>query len=303
MLRRTTLIPLFFNTDANEIRTLFEPVSDNACKEALDLLKRYHEFQLEANEGNWRSCVSKAVSILRGKLGRKSVVEKEVEAFEEMPFIRNEFFVGGEREIMEIETAFFGCRDYLADEENEVDHGRAGQYISSEFGKWEGRNSLKRSKQNKSKSGKLKNFGSSVVCINGLPGIGKTEIALEFAYRYSQIYNMVLWVGGEARYFRQNILNLSLNIGLDVGADEEKERGRIRSFDEQQAFKRVKRELFRDTPYLLIIGNLENEREWWEGKDLHDFIPRNTGGTHVLITTRLSKATSLDSMKLTIAFE
>ncbi|XP_073047966.1 uncharacterized protein [Primulina eburnea] len=301
--QKKNLIPLFFNTDANEIRTLFESVSDYACKEALDLLKRYHEFQLEANEGNWRSGVSKAVSILRRKLGRKSVVEKEVEAFEEMPFVRNEFFVGREREIMEVETAFFGCRDYSADEESEIDHGRAGKYISSEVGKWEpanGRNSRKRPKQKKSKSEKLKNFGSTVVCINGLPGIGKTELALEFAYRYSQRYKMVLWVGGEARYFRQNILNLSLNMGLDVSADEERERGRIRSFDEQEseAFKRVKRELFRDTPYLLIIDNLENEREWWEGRDLHDFIPRNTGGTHVIITTRLNTETSFDSIKL-----
>lgn len=93
--QKKNLIPLFFNTDANEIRTLFEPVSDNACKEALDLLKRHHEFQLEANEGNWRGCISKAVSILRGKLGRKSVFEKEVEAFEELPFLRNEFLWGG----------------------------------------------------------------------------------------------------------------------------------------------------------------------------------------------------------------
>ncbi|MFS7946477.1 putative P-loop containing nucleoside triphosphate hydrolase [Helianthus anomalus] len=111
---------------------------------------------------------------------------------------------------------------------------------------------------------------------------------------------MVLWVGREARYFRQNILNLSINLGLDVSADEEKERGRIRSFDEQEteAFKRVKQELFRDMPYLLIIDHLEKERDWWEGKDLHDLIPRNTGGSHVIITTRLPRVLSFDPMQL-----
>ncbi|KAM2047013.1 hypothetical protein ACFX1T_005729 [Malus domestica] len=111
---------------------------------------------------------------------------------------------------------------------------------------------------------------------------------------------MVLWISGEARYFRQNILNLSQNLGLDVSADAEKDRGRIRSFEEQEfeAFKRVKRELFRDMPYLIVIDNLETEREWWEGKDLHDLIPRNTGGSHVIITTRLSKVMNFDAMQL-----
>ncbi|CAA7062607.1 unnamed protein product [Microthlaspi erraticum] len=113
---------------------------------------------------------------------------------------------------------------------------------------------------------------------------------------------MVLWVGGEARYFRQNLLNLSFSLGLDVSADAEKDRGRLRSFDEQEfeAFKRIKRELFRDMPYLLIIDNLEIEKDWWEGKDLNDLIPRNTGGTHVLITTRLPKVMTFDTVQLSV---
>ncbi|KAL2473165.1 P-loop containing nucleoside triphosphate hydrolase superfamily protein [Forsythia ovata] len=331
--QKKNLIPLFFDTEANEIVSLFNPHSDNKeCREALDGLMRSHEFRLEANEGNWRNCVSKAAGILRAKLGRKSMAEKEVEGFEELPFPRNKCFVGREKEIMEVETTFFGYGDYLeqectmptikggtpgqseglADEECEVDTVRGGKYINLEVGTckeptleaWAesviGRNSQKRPKYRKSRSGKNKSFGSSVVCINGSPGVGKTELALEFAYRYSHRYKMVLWVGGETRYFRQNILNISLNMGLDVSADAEKERGRIRSFDEQEseAFKRVKRELFRDMPYLLIIDNLETEREWWEGKDLHDLIPRNTGGTHVIITTRLPRVMNFETIQL-----
>lgn len=330
--QKKNLIPLFFDTDINEIAS---PVNQNSqnkeCKEAIDGLMKSQEFMLEANDGNWRSCVTKATGILTGKLGRKSVVEKEVEIFEDLPLPRNKFFVGREKEILDIETAFFGCGEYfeqetslpiirggtpgqcegLADEESEVDAGR-GRYINLEVGKCKepnleawiepviGRNSFKRLKYKKSKSGKYKSFGNSIVCINGASGIGKTELALEFAYRYSQRYKMVLWVGGEARYFRQNILNLSLHMGLDVSADAEKERGRIHSFDEQEseAFKRVKRELFRDMPYLVIIDNLETEKEWWEGKDLHDLIPRNTGGSHVIITTRLSRVMNFDPMQL-----
>nr|GME12400.1 uncharacterized protein LOC109178112 [Ipomoea batatas] len=316
--QKKNLIPLFFGTDATEISTLTLANPENKkCKEALDAVLKCHEYKLEAKEGNWRSCVSKAAGILRAKLGRRSVAEKmnHPEGLEELPFPRNKHFVGREKEIMEIEAAFFGSGDSfeqengqsegLADDESEIDGGR-GKYINLEVGRcnngetWVERNSVKRSKYKKSKSCKDRSFGSSVVCISGLPGGGKTELALEFAYRYWQRYKMVLWVGGEARYFRQNILNISVNLGLDVSADAEKERGRIRSFDEQEseAFKRVKREIFRDMPYLLIIDNLETENEWWEGKDLHDLIPSNTGGTHVIITTRISRVMNMDPLQL-----
>ena len=312
--QKKNLIPFFFGTDPAEIINLLNHNSiDKECKEAIERVMKCHEFKLEAGEGNWRSCVSKAAGILRGKLGRRSVAEKEVEGFEELPFPRNRYFVGREKEMMEMETAFFGNVDCLEqDEESNGGTARGEKYINLEMGNCKeptleawvepvvGRSSFKRPKYKKSKSGNYKSFGSSVVCINGGPGVGKTELALEFAYRYSHRYKMVLWVGGEARYFRQSILNLSLKLGLDVSADAEKERGRIRSFEEQEfeAFKRVKRELFRDMPYLLIIDNLETEKEWWEGKDLHDLIPRNTGGSHVIVTTRLSKVMNFDIMHL-----
>ncbi|KAG6790890.1 hypothetical protein POTOM_007060 [Populus tomentosa] len=333
--QKKNLVPIFFNTDLAEITGLLNCNSiDKECREVIDGLVKSNELKLEVNEGNGRSCVAKAAGILRAKLGRKSVAEKAAEGSEEIPFPRNKCFVGREKEIMEIETALFGCtdsseQDYavpiikgetsgqsegLADEESDTfSSSRGGRFINLELGgkckeptleAWvepvTGRNSLKRSKYKKSKSGNYKTLDSSVFCINGVAGIGKTELALEFAYRYSQRYKMVLWVGGDARYFRQNLLNLSQNLGLDVSADAEKERGRIRSFKEQEneAFERVKRELFRDMPYLLIIDNLETEREWWEGKDLHDLIPRNTGGTHVIITTRLSKTMNFDIMQL-----
>ncbi|KAJ0688796.1 putative AAA+ ATPase domain, P-loop containing nucleoside triphosphate hydrolase, TIR [Helianthus annuus] len=330
--QKKNLIPLFFDTDINEVVNLLGQNADTKeGKEVIDGLTKSHEFKLEANEGNWRSCVSKTAAILRGKLGRMSVAEKEIENIDEIQFSRSRFFVGREKELAEIEAAFFGCRgiesenvvndgrertpgtsEGLADEESEGDGGRKGKFISLEVGKCKepkleawvepviGRNSLKRPKYKKTKSGKYKNLASSIVCINGGPGVGKTELALEFAHRYSQRYKMVLWVGGECRYFRQNIFNLSMNLGLDISADEEKERGRIRSFDEQEteAFKRVKREVFRDMPYLLIIDDLETENDWWEGKDLHDLIPRNTGGSHVIITTRLPRVMSFDPMQL-----
>ncbi|ESQ42816.1 hypothetical protein EUTSA_v10012581mg [Eutrema salsugineum] len=333
--QKKNLIPIFYGTGPSEIMGLLNcNAIDKECKEAIDGLIKSHEFKLEANESNWRSCVAKTATILRGKLGRKSVVDKEtVDRIDELPFPRNRSFLGREKEMTEMEIAFFGNGEYLesttpstkgeasgqseglADEESDVVSTRNGKFISLELGKcseprseaWSdpngGKNSLKRLLKTKKYRNSNNCKGStSVVCVNGVPGIGKTELALEFAYRYSQRYKMVLWVGGEARYFRQNLLNLSFSLGLDMSADAEKDRGRLRSFDEQEfeAFKRIKRELFRDMPYLLVIDNLEIEKDWWEGKDLNDLIPRNTGGTHVLITTRLPKVMTFDTVQLSV---
>ncbi|XP_042493680.1 uncharacterized protein LOC122073207 [Macadamia integrifolia] len=328
--QKKNLIPLMFETDPTEIIGLLNRTSDaKDWKELIDSLMKSHEYKLEANESNCRSCISTASGVLRTKLGRKSIAEKEVQGFEELPFPRNRLFVGREKELMDIEAAFFGYGDCLehepssgkggpegtlesfGDEETETVRNRRGRYINLEMRKCReptleawiepgiGRSPSKRPKQKKSRGGNNKSLGN-VMCINGVSGVGKTELALEFAYRYSQRYKMVLWVGGESRYFRQNILNLSLSLGLDVSAEPDKERGRIRNFEEQEfdAFQRVKRELFRDMPYLLIIDNLESENEWWEGKDLHDLIPRNTGASHVIVTTRLSKVMNFDPLQL-----
>ncbi|KAL1195237.1 hypothetical protein V5N11_029149 [Cardamine amara subsp. amara] len=333
--QKKNLIPIFYGTGPSEIMGLLNcNAIDKECKEAIDGLIKSHEFKLEANETNWRSCVGKTATILRAKLGRKSVVDKEiVEGIDELPFPRNRSFLGREKEILEMEMALFGNGEYLesttpstrgeasgqseglADEESDAVSTRNGKFISLELGRCSeprseawidpngGKNSLKRLlKTKKYRNSSNCKSSTSVVCVNGIPGIGKTELALEFAYRYSQRYKMVLWVGGEARYFRQNLLNLSFSLGLDVSADAEKDRGRLRSFDEQEfeAFKRIKRELFREMPYLLIIDNLEIEKDWWEGKDLNDLIPRNTGGTHVLITTRLPKVMTFDTVQLSV---
>ncbi|WVZ92333.1 hypothetical protein U9M48_038407 [Paspalum notatum var. saurae] len=342
--QKKNLVPILFDTEPSEIAGLFDgKLEDKEGKEAFEGLMRCHEFKLEANESNSRSCVSRTVTLLRSKLGRKNIAEKMNEASDGLPFPRNRHFVGREKELSEIEGLLFGSMvdiqevdcprasstnerssgvsDGFADEDSDTARKSNARYISLEMRKckeptleaWidpvielssgKGRSLQKqRSKHRRSRFRcNSKGYSSAnVICINGSSGIGKTELALEFAYRYSQRYKMVLWIGGEARYLRQNILNLSMNLGLDISAEAEKERGRIRSFEEQEfdAFQRVKRELFCDVPYLLVIDNLESERDWWEGKDLHDFIPRNTGATHVLVTTHLQRVMNLEPMQL-----
>ncbi|XP_023749711.1 uncharacterized protein LOC111897991 [Lactuca sativa] len=292
--QKKNLIPVFFDTNLNEVSNVLGRNSDGKdCNEAIEWLMKFHEFKLEANEGNWRSCVCRSVGILTGKLGRKSTVaEKETENnVDEMPFPKNRFFIGREEEIAEIETTLFGETEIEFDgiRDGKLKEPNSDVTIAPLIGK----HSVKRPKP---KHKKTKSFRSSVVCINGEPGMGKTEVALEFAHRYSRRYKLVIWVGGESQHLSQNLLNLSLHLGLDVSADSEKERGRIRSFDEleTEAFKRVKRELFRDIPYLLIIDNLETE------KDLHNLIQGNTGSSssHVIITTRLEKVMKFEPMQL-----
>ncbi|XP_021735800.1 uncharacterized protein LOC110702408 [Chenopodium quinoa] len=143
-------------------------------------------------------------------------------------------------------------------------------------------------------------YGKGIAVVAGESGIGKTELLLEFAYKYHQRYKMVLWIGGESRYIRQNYLNLWPFIEVDVGIETCAEKSRIRSFEEQEeaAMFRVRRELMRNLPYLVIIDNLENEKDWWDHRLIMDLLPRFGGETHFLISTRLPRVMNLEPMKL-----
>uniref|UniRef100_A0ACD5XTQ1 Uncharacterized protein n=1 Tax=Avena sativa TaxID=4498 RepID=A0ACD5XTQ1_AVESA len=313
---------------------------DKEGMEAFEGLMRCHELKLETDGSSWRRCVSRVVTLLQSKLGRGTLAEKESEELpfprnrhfvgreKELAEIEGMFFgCSGDVEDLECSRSTMlncetsGVSDGFADKESDAATTSNGEFSSVELHKCKqpmsetlvdlaiepssvkGRSLQKeRSKHRKSRfrCDSKDRANGNVICINGISGIGKTELALEFAYRYSQRYKMVLWIGGEARYLRQNILNLSRYLGLDISAEAEKEHGRIRSFEEQEldAFQRVKRELFRDVPYLLIIDNLENERDWWEGKELQDFLPRSTGASHVIVTTRLPRVINLEPMHL-----
>ena len=79
--QKKNLVPILFDTEPAEIAGLFDgKLEDKEGKEAFEGLMRCHEFKLEANESNSRSCVSRTVTLLRSKLGRKNIAEKESEA-------------------------------------------------------------------------------------------------------------------------------------------------------------------------------------------------------------------------------
>ncbi|KAF5734811.1 hypothetical protein HS088_TW15G00304 [Tripterygium wilfordii] len=143
-------------------------------------------------------------------------------------------------------------------------------------------------------------YGKGIACVSGDSGIGKTELLLEFAYRFHQRYKMVLWIGGGSRYIRQNYLNLWSFLEVDVGVENCSERNRFKSFEEQEeaAISRVRKELMRNIPFLIVIDNLESEKDWWDHKLVMDLLPRFGGETHIIISTRLPRVMNLETFKL-----
>ncbi|WCJ26312.1 Disease resistance protein (TIR-NBS class) [Euphorbia peplus] len=318
-------------------------------KEAVNGLGRADEWKLEAQDGNWRDCILRAVTLLAMRLGRRSVVERlskwrEKVDKDEFPFPRNENFIGRKKELSELEFILFGDvsgdseRDYfelkarprrknfslgwgknsLVEEKRRDRKRESGVKKGKEPVVWkesekeiemQSSDFSQRPHQGKTKTGgryaKRKRstkimYGKGIACVSGESGIGKTELLLEFAYRNHQRYKMVLWIGGESRYIRQNYLNLWSFLEVDVGVDNWSEKGRIRSFEEQEdeAVSRVRKELMRNIPYLVVIDNLESEKDWWDHKLVMDLLPRFGGETHIIISTRLPRVMNLEPLKL-----
>uniref|UniRef100_J3N960 AAA+ ATPase domain-containing protein n=1 Tax=Oryza brachyantha TaxID=4533 RepID=J3N960_ORYBR len=138
-----------------------------------------------------------------------------------------------------------------------------------------------------------------IACISGPSGSGKTELVLEYAHRHAMEYKKVLWVCGEARYLRMGYLKLADQLGLAVGDDlsliaagDRSSSGRkewVFRGIEGDAIAKIKKELSREIPYLLVIDNLESETDWWDSRDVHELLPGVVAGaaarSHVIITT------------------
>ncbi len=120
-----------------------------------------------------------------------------------------------------------------------------------------------------------------IQALNGLAGIGKTQIAIEYAYRYQQEYQAVLWVRGSSLdVFCADLLALANLLSLP-----EKELG-----SESQLFAAIRRYLQYHEQWLLLIDDLDVFHL------VDSLVPPHCKG-HVLLTTRIqAKGTSIHAL-------
>ncbi|HZO74484.1 MAG TPA: FxSxx-COOH system tetratricopeptide repeat protein [Ktedonobacteraceae bacterium] len=113
-----------------------------------------------------------------------------------------------------------------------------------------------------------------MVALHGLGGIGKTQIALEYLYRSSRLYQSILWLNASSR----ERFHAEVNALADEIALPEKDRT-----DEDHLFAAVKRWLQSQTNWLLVLDHLDDFT-------LIDLIVPAQGSGHVLLTTRIQVA-------------
>ncbi|MFE1289088.1 FxSxx-COOH system tetratricopeptide repeat protein [Streptomyces sp. NPDC058751] len=112
--------------------------------------------------------------------------------------------------------------------------------------------------------------GAGVVTLHGMSGVGKTQLAAEYVYRFGSEYDVVWWVNAEKRVtYRRRLAELAPQLGLTTGAEY------------GERLRAVRDSLRRGDPYarwLLILDGAD------EPDQIYDLVP--TGPGHVLITSR-----------------
>ncbi|WP_406501113.1 FxSxx-COOH system tetratricopeptide repeat protein [Streptomyces sp. NBC_01590] len=112
--------------------------------------------------------------------------------------------------------------------------------------------------------------GAGVVALYGMSGVGKTQLAAEYVYRFGSEYDVVWWVPADRRaLYRQRLAELAPELGLSTGVEY------------GERLRAVRDALRRGEPHshwLLVLDGADEPEHIW------DLVP--TGPGHVLITSR-----------------
>ncbi|MEH0546811.1 FxSxx-COOH system tetratricopeptide repeat protein [Streptomyces sp. B21-105] len=126
--------------------------------------------------------------------------------------------------------------------------------------------------------------GAGVVTLHGMSGVGKTQTAAEYVYRFGSEYDVVWWVNAEKRVtYRRLLAELAPKLGLQTGQEY------------GERLRAVRDSLRRGDPYgrwLLILDGADEPDQIW------DLVP--TGPGHVIITSRNPEWTEHNSKLLEV---
>jgi len=126
--------------------------------------------------------------------------------------------------------------------------------------------------------------------VHGLGGVGKSRLAIEYAWRYAAEYSAVLFVGAAApSELLRNFAALSGSAVLNLPEGEAE--------DEERQIPAVLRRLAEQPGWLLILDNIDSKEA---AAAVDALIPRLQGG-HVLLTGRLARwGTGVEAIELDI---
>ncbi|AXG80224.1 FxSxx-COOH system tetratricopeptide repeat protein [Streptomyces paludis] len=112
--------------------------------------------------------------------------------------------------------------------------------------------------------------GAGVVTLHGMSGVGKTQLAAEYVYRFGAEYDVIWWIAADKRVTcRQRLAELAPALGLSTGVEY------------GERLRAARDALRRGDPYsrwLLVFDGADEPDQIW------DLVP--TGPGHVLITAR-----------------
>ena len=114
----------------------------------------------------------------------------------------------------------------------------------------------------------LKSGQHSAITNAGMGGVGKTQLALEYAYRHESEYELIYWIRSETVQSIKSDLRM---LGEEMGIAED-------FLSDDKVISTVKGELERRKGWLLVFDNAEDP------KTLAEILPRRGG--HVLVTSR-----------------